>query len=241
MAPRFAEKVFFESRSRSLFGKLLTARRLSALCAFSCAWVHFSRRLDCAHLYSTTRLPARENTGEAPSTGAMLRKNSTCQGKEMAKSKSMNTLLTAIAVVECDGQKKGNLIIDHPLGHHSHQNQQPRFPILPAQQRQDDERAEWKNQNWRHPLITALNQIKARSDKEQATLSLSPELMRGRAYSEISSRLSGLRYLASPAPAAVLRGPCISTITTEWTARESTQTAIAKIGRCLVSMLRRPP
>jgi hypothetical protein len=30
-------------------------------------------------------------------------------------------------------------------------------------------------------------------------------------------------------------------ITTEWTARESTQTEIAKIGRCLVSMLRRPP
>jgi len=93
------------------FGKLLTARRLSALCAFSCAWVHFSRRLDCAHLYSTTRLPARENTGEAPSTGAMLRKNSIFQGKEMAKSKSMNTLLTAIAVVECERSEEGEF--DH--------------------------------------------------------------------------------------------------------------------------------
>jgi len=60
---------------------------------------------------STTRLPAPGNTGTRLSTGAMLRKNSTCQIKAMAKSKSMNTPLTAIAVAECERSEEGEF--DH--------------------------------------------------------------------------------------------------------------------------------
>jgi hypothetical protein len=79
--------------------------------AFSCAWVHLSRRLDCARLIPQHDCQRGKILGAAPSTGAMLRKNSGYQIKAMAKSKSMNTPLTAIAVAECERSEEGEF--DH--------------------------------------------------------------------------------------------------------------------------------